>query len=200
MRTKNRAATGVLAAMLVSVSCAVAPATPEMSERGAHRDRRVDVSRVRIASEIRAWESGLTPAAIDQLVAVILREARAAGLAPELVLAVIEIESGGRTDAVSPAGAVGLMQLLPTTGAFVARSAGLPWRGPEALFDPALNVRLGVRYLERLMRRYPDLRIALAAYNWGPGHISGRLRRGEPLPRRYADRVLAALAGDGREI
>jgi soluble lytic murein transglycosylase-like protein len=63
--------------------------------------------------------------------------------------------------------------------------------GPATLFDPVLNVQLGVLYLRELIDRYGSVRIALAAYNWGPTRIGERLRRGEPVPALYAQRVLS---------
>lgn len=69
--------------------------------------------------------------------------------------------------AVSQAGALGLMQIMPATGKWLARSAGIKWTTPEdILFDPVLNIRLGARYLSRLIHAY-DLEAGLAAYNGG---------------------------------
>ena len=201
MRTMNRAFLLLLSLMLTTLSCAVQPSVN--LEAGPIAEAEPAETHAEIAGierALRSWDSGLRPAEIDHLAGVIASEARRAELPPTLVLAVIEVESGGHNFAVSHVGARGLMQLLPTTGAFVAAAADLPWHGPETLFDPVANVRLGVRYLQRLLERYPDLRTALAAYNWGPGHISRRLRHGEPLPRQYADRVLSAWSGTGREI
>lgn len=59
-------------------------------------------------------------------------------------------------------------------------------------------MRLGITYLARLQREYRQLSTALAAYNWGPGHINARLRQGAPLPVRYARNVIDAY-GDHAE-
>jgi soluble lytic murein transglycosylase len=123
-----------------------------------------------------------------------MQESLRSGLPVELVLAVILVESSGNAFAVSHAGAVGLMQLQPSTAEAVAAEIGLPWTGPALLFDPVANVHLGVAYLERLMARYGDVETALAAYNWGPTRIAARLRRGEALPVEYPRRVLAAAS------
>lgn len=104
----------------------------------------------------------------------------AVGLDPALVLAVIRAESSGKPEAVSPAGARGLMQLMPPTAQEVAERAGIPYSGPDALFDPELNVRLGTLYLARMRRQFGgDRYLFLAAYNAGPGHIR-RLREKNP--------------------
>jgi hypothetical protein len=105
------------------------------------------------------------------------------GLDPELVLAVIAVESGFQPAAVSPKGAQGLMQLMPAT----ARSLGVT----DAL-DPAQNVDGGARYLKQLVaEQRGDLTRALAAYNAGPGAVK---RHGGVPPYKetlhYVKRVL----------
>ncbi len=127
----------------------------------------------------------------------LVAEAQRASFSPEFVLAVIRVESGGDPYAISPKGALGLMQLLPTTGRAVASELGLRWDGPETLFDPVRNVRLGVAYLERLRARYGNLSIALTAYNWGPTRVSDMLRRSERIPAGYSQRVFQACRGSG---
>ncbi len=129
---------------------------------------------------------------LERLAHTIKGAAERNAMDPDLIVAVIEIESHGRSKAISKVGARGLMQVLPSTGAEVARKLDLPWRGPDALFDPHFNVVVGTAYLGGLQRRYGDLRKALAAYNWGPGRIDRFLRRGQSLPRRYVESVLRA--------
>jgi soluble lytic murein transglycosylase-like protein len=105
----------------------------------------------------------ITPALGGDLRALAIEAARRHGLDPELVLAVIAVESAFRPDAVSPKGAQGLMQLMPAT----ARS--LDVHDP---MDPAANLDGGTRYLGSLVARYDgDLDRALAAYNAGPGAV-----------------------------
>jgi len=137
----------------------------------------------------------LMPSERGRVARTIAREARRAGFSPELVLAVIRVESGGDPFAVSAKGALGLMQLRPRTAEAVARGIGVQWSGPVTLFDPVANVRLGVAYLERLRARYGSLSIALAAYNWGPTRVSEMLRRSEPIPAAYSQRVFEACRG-----
>ncbi len=86
------------------------------------------------------------------------------GLDEALIKAVIQAESSYRADAVSSAGAEGLMQLMPGTAASL---------GVTNSFDPAENISGGSKYLKSLIDRFGDLRLALAAYNTGPGRISG---------------------------
>jgi hypothetical protein len=84
-------------------------------------------------------------------------------LSPELIRSVVTAESDFRPDAVSPAGAQGLMQLMPET----AREMGV-----EDSFNPQQNLLGGSRYLKQLLDKYDgDLDHALAAYNWGQGNV-----------------------------
>ncbi len=98
----------------------------------------------------------------------LIREAALeAQLDPLLVEAVMRAESSGNPRAVSRAKAYGLMQVrLPTAEEMAGRPLSV-----EDLFDPALNLELGCRYLRRLLDRYKDLRLALMAYNAGPGNV-----------------------------
>jgi soluble lytic murein transglycosylase len=93
---------------------------------------------------------------------------RELGLDPYLVVALIRQESLFDPRARSPAAALGLMQLLPTTAARVAKQLGLPAPANEKLFDPQFNMALGTYYLKDLLRRYSNnWQKAIAAYNAG---------------------------------
>jgi len=144
----------------------------------------------RILEELRWRHTGLAPAELRRVADTIWSASRRHGLDPELVLAVLLVESGGYNFAVSSVGAMGLMQLMPPTGEELARRHGLPWHGPETLFDPVTNVTLGVAYLKQLSDRFGSWSTALAAYNWGPGRIDRRLRRGAALPVIYVEQVM----------
>jgi soluble lytic murein transglycosylase len=135
--------------------------------------------------------TGLLPMEVSRVSVVIAAESSRAKLPIELVLALIQVESSGYNFAVSAVGAMGLMQLMPATAEGVARRSGRRWEGSATLFDPVLNVRLGVLYLRELVDRYGSVTTALAAYNWGPTRIAERLRQGQPVPALYAQRVLS---------
>jgi soluble lytic murein transglycosylase-like protein len=102
---------------------------------------------------------------------LILEHAKLQGVRAELVRAVIQVESAFNPRAVSPKGAMGLMQLMPAT----ARDLGV-----VDPFNPAENIRAGVTYLRQLLNRYnDDVQLALAAYNAGPGAVD---RHGSKVP------------------
>jgi soluble lytic murein transglycosylase-like protein len=147
---------------------------------------------VSIGEHIGSHRTGLTEYEVAELARTIVVEARRHELDPTLVLAVMRVESRYYNFAVSPVGAMGLMQVMPETGEEIAAQLDIPWRGPSMLFDPIANVRLGVAYLKQLSERYDSLPTALAAYNWGPGRIDRRLRRGAQLPKEYPHRVREA--------
>jgi len=206
-RRTQRLRVFLLSCMLAGISCNVAGPVWPVGEppvgglllgEVSPRLRRAETAS--IERRLRGRVTGLHGWQAERLARVIVGEALAVGLSPSLVMAVIEVESGARNFSTSPVGARGLMQLLPETGASVAASLGAAWGGPDTLFDPALNVRLGVRYLRTLIDRYDDLPTALAAYNWGPARIADRMRRGAPIPRAYAERVLARYQYASRDL
>ena len=100
--------------------------------------------------------------------ALIERESRRHGLDPAWVAAEIRAESTFNPNARSPADARGLMQVMPATGAAVARRLGLAWSGPDSLYDPATNVAIGTAYLREKKDMYTLPYVAIAAYNAGP--------------------------------
>lgn len=145
-----------------------------------------------ILAELRSRHTALADHELVDLAHTIVEESGQHGFDPSLVMAVIHVESGGYHLAVSHVGALGLMQVMPATGEELARRLDLPWHGPDTLFDPVLNVKLGVAYLRQLANRYDHVPTALAAYNWGPGAIDRRLRRGAGVPSRYIEQVMRA--------
>jgi soluble lytic murein transglycosylase len=136
--------------------------------------------------------TGLGPADEARLAEVILEESVANGLDPLFVMALIKTESTFYNWARSYKGAKGLMQIMPRTGRWVAEELDLEWDGDRTLFNPYLNVRLGIRYISHLRERYgDDTLLTLAAYNAGPTRLSRIIRRGANPPERYANKVLA---------
>lgn len=103
---------------------------------------------------------------------LVTRNARDNGLDPYLVQAVIAAESGYDPAAVSDKGAVGLMQVMPATGERYGVKGDAKRSVADKLKEPAINLRVGTRYLKDLMERFADdLKLVLAAYNAGEGVV-----------------------------
>jgi nucleoid-associated protein YgaU len=104
---------------------------------------------------------------------------------PRLVMAVVQKESGGNPRARSHAGARGLMQLMPGTASDL---------GVRDSYNARQNMDGGTRYLKGLLRQYGDVRLALMAYNWGPGNVNQYIRGRKNPPKETRDYVPAVLA------
>lgn len=116
-----------------------------------------------VAPSIRAGEASPGSGKVGSFDAELRVAANREGLDPDLVRAVAKVESGGNANAVSQAGAKGLMQLMDGT----ARSVGV-----TNSFDPVQNAAGGARYLRQMLNRFDgDVTRALAAYNAGPGTV-----------------------------
>jgi hypothetical protein len=134
------------------------------------------------------------PAAVRDLERLALAEGEKYKLDPSLIKHVLLKETGGlkdRAGAVSSAGAMGVMQLMPAT----ARELGV--KDP---FDPVQNIEGGVKYLAQMQNKYGDPRLAAIAYNWGPGRTDRWLAQGgdfSKLPKETQG-YIRGLSGGGR--
>lgn len=130
---------------------------------------------------------------IDRVQPIVHATARRHAIDPELINAVIWVESRFDVRAKSPAGARGLMQLMPATAAAMARSMD---RLRAAPYDPEFNISAGSLYLARLLQRYEGrVDLALAAYNAGAGNVDRWLDENGRLPDRsrgYVEKVYEA--------
>ncbi len=112
--------------------------------------------------------------------------ALAEGIDPTLGFNLVRVESGFRRAAVSPKGAVGYSQVLPSTAKWLD-----PGVETRELFDTETNLHLGFRYLHYLLQEYNgDTRLALLAYNRGPSRVGGLLQLGIDPSNGYAKAVL----------
>ncbi|MCH4024486.1 MAG: lytic transglycosylase domain-containing protein [Acetobacter sp.] len=120
--------------------------------------------------------------------------ARQAAIPPSWIRAVLRVESAGDRHAISSAGAMGLMQIMPGTWRDLRRALNL---GADP-FDPHDNITAGAAYLRWLHDRYGDVGF-LAAYNAGPGRYDDHLATGRPLPdetRAYVAAVARRMGND----
>lgn len=137
-----------------------------------------NVARLRSASPTEAVE------------AMVERHAKGVSLEPELVKAVIQVESAFDTNARSHKGAMGLMQLMPATAAAYSVSDA---------YDPEQNIGAGTKYLKRLIDSQGGLELGLAAYNAGPGAVQ-KFGGVPPYPetRNYVEKVMRLYKGDAQ--
>jgi hypothetical protein len=172
-----------LAAALLAIPVAPLPPAPSFRPVAAHEPVAASAweGADRVYEELDRRLRGVAASDRAGLARLIVAEAARAELAPLLVVAVIKVESGFDARAVSPAGAVGLMQVMPPTLREELALASL--RAPDP-FEPAANVRAGVRYLGRLVATFADLELALMAYNAGPARIRHHLGVGG-VPARF---------------
>lgn len=119
--------------------------------------------------------------------------ARQHHLDPALLAAVIYQESKFSSSAKSSSGAIGLMQLTPTTAEGIAIRTGGSAFHTSDLYDPDINIRYGSWYLDNLFKKYRSERLVLAAYNAGQGNVDDWRAHGEPIQfaetRAYIKRV-----------
>ena len=123
----------------------------------------------------------------DRIEQTIISESlKATYVRPSLARAVAETESNFRPHVVSHAGAVGIMQIMPAT------ASGLYKTGRAALFDPRTNIRVGVRFLDHLIKKYNGrIDLALSHYNGGSAVMKNGSAQVLPYTRDYVSRVLA---------
>lgn len=124
------------------------------------------------------------------------------GLNPRIVRAIVETESAGNPSAESNAGAIGLMQLKPSTANEVAKELGIE---SVDLKDPVINLRIGASYYKKLLDEFNDHELALTAYHSGPTRVRELLKQNNavsltgiskdlgPYGREYAKKVLGRV-------
>jgi len=140
----------------------------------------------------RLYARATDAALVRRFSALIETNALAHNLDPALVQAVVAVESCFDAHAVSDKGAIGLMQVMPETAERYGVTADRRRSVADKLRDPAVNVRVGTRYLRDLLARFDgDVALALAAYNAGEGAVASHANRVPPYDetRNYVTRV-----------
>lgn len=157
---------------------------PKLDAWGVHPSSRMSESRV-----LTIFQENLPPSERHEsarLARALLVFSKKYHLDPAFVVSVIYVESTFNPKAVSPVGAIGLMQLMPPTARAMAHRYEIDFDGSRAeLFDPVRNLELGMAYLKELMDRYKGKHpyYALAAYNMGPARLNRLMSRPGFKPR-----------------
>jgi soluble lytic murein transglycosylase len=171
--------------------------TPPVEAQVAEKPRSREL--LKIFSIIEANRPDIMEREAWELSDVILKESSKYQLDPILILAVIDVESKFQFRAISPAGARGIMQIMPATGKFLVRRVGglaeeikAEQFTPEHLDNPIVNIKLGTYYLHDLRKSFQNLSKALIAYNLGPTELRLRMENQLEYTDEYATAVLAA--------
>lgn len=201
-RSARVLAAGALAFLLVA-----------MADSGPARDELLaEIQRLQDQLTARQGELELARIHLDRLTAIVNQSARhdipadlaseiydtalEEGLEPKLAFSLVRVESRFTDDAISSAGAVGLTQVMPSTALWLDPSIRY-----DDLFQGETNLRLGFRYLRRMIRQYEgQLDLALLAYNRGPTRVDSIIRAGGNPSNGYERAVLrgADRAGSPR--
>ena len=144
-----------------------------------------------LTHNIRSLRRGMSARKATELAKYIWQAGARFNCDPKLVAALIQVESSFFSRARSHKGAMGLMQLRPFVARDLAHRLETSWNGPQVLHDPETNILMGTYYLATLIRDFPDLATALAAYNCGPTYVRRCLRHGQRLPTKYSVKVMS---------
>ena len=143
-----------------------------------------------ILSVLERHRTGLASVTKEELAEVIYEEAIRYNHDPRFIMALIFAESEFWNWAVSEKGAKGLMQIMPYVAQSIAQEMGIEWMGDKTLFNPFLNIRMGIYSLSQLILDFRDLRLAMTAYNYGPTYVKSLIERKERIPFTYYHRLL----------
>ncbi|RPJ10856.1 MAG: hypothetical protein EHM36_02655, partial [Deltaproteobacteria bacterium] len=124
-----------------------------------------------IIDVLEKYPTGLAIVTKEELAEVIYEEALRYNYDPKFIMAVIAIESSFQNWSVSEKGAKGMMQIMPFVAESLAKDLDIEWHGDGTLFNPFLNIRMGLHYLAQLISDFQDVGIALEAYNNGPTRV-----------------------------
>jgi len=174
--------------ILVIVISTLSIHLPDFTVRTPNRGQAVQ----EIVGILERYSTDLDKVTRTQLAEAIYEESVRYNQDPKFILALIAIESSFQNQSVSEKGAKGLMQLMPYVAESLAQELGIEWNGDPTLFNPFLNVRMGMHYLSQLITDFDDLRVAMAAYNYGPTYVKSLIERRQRIPVHYYRRVLTA--------
>ena len=153
--------------------------------------KKLEKSEAELFRLILKYSKKLTTLEAYNLAKIINEECKYRNIDPSIILGVIMVESNFSPNARSKKGAMGLMQLMPSTGKYIAMKEGIEFNGRKKLYDPEFNVKLGIAYLSLLNSQFENLERALGAYNYGPSKFEAYFNSSQDrqLPK-YVYKVL----------
>jgi len=150
----------------------------------------------KISALIEQFDTQYNKYTITDIAFSIVEESVKNNLDPYLMLAIIKTESSFNYKSVSRKGAIGLMQLLPKTAYYISEKVDdLFVENKKEIFDPVVNIRLGINYYNYLLNKFNgNEEMAIAAYNLGPRNIYKYLAKGRDIPKFYYYKVMQNYA------
>ncbi len=139
---------------------------------GAQSEKNVVIER--IVQYLKGRNISMHEDKLKSVVHTVYEQSQQYDLDYRLALAVIRVESNFRHDVVSPKGARGLFQIKPSLARYIAKDAGVTFKGAECLHEPDKNIKLGIYHLSKLMADFKSLSTALHAYNVGTSRLKAR--------------------------
>jgi soluble lytic murein transglycosylase len=185
MQKKNTLLTIAVAAILIALVVAYYP----VYEASAQEDHKQMVIK-QIVRYLKAKNVNLQEDKMKGMANTVYEESQLHELDYRLVLAVMKVESNFRQNAVSPAGARGLLQIRPSLAKYISKDAGITYSGAKCLYEPDKNIRLGVYHLSCLIDDFKNVSHALHAYNAGSKRVKGKLARNVEPTNRFVHLVL----------
>ncbi|MGE3668153.1 MAG: M56 family metallopeptidase [Polyangiaceae bacterium] len=183
-RARRRAALGWAASLVAAGLCATGIAACTGALDASAGDDGPEAAQVGSELSI-VW----LPPDVKRYAGLLNHEAARTGVDADLLALMVLAESGGDPQAKSPAGARGLMQLMPSTARAISRRSGIPLGNDDELYDPALNLKLGAELVRELSSHFaaesePErLRLVWSAYNAGSAAVERHLKNADvPLP------------------
>ncbi|MFZ3231545.1 MAG: lytic transglycosylase domain-containing protein [Pseudobdellovibrio sp.] len=126
----------------------------------------------------------------EKITKAILSEANHYNIDPVFIASIIRTESAFNPRAIGTSGEIGLMQLMPNTGKYIAHKINMKFYGAKTLRDPVKNIKLGAAYFNYLREKFDNkANRYIPAYNMGPGKIA-KVEQRKDLPKIYSDKVL----------
>lgn len=164
----------------------------DLEQQISFQQNRIDELEIKLQvfKAIEDFQIGFTDDEVHQLTNVIYTESKRYQYDPMFILAIILTESSFKKGQRSHVGARGLMQVVPFVGKDLAERSDVDWDGAQTLFEPESNIKLGTQHLFEQVLKFGDVKKALIAYNVGETRLRSIIRRNEPIPKRYLNKVM----------